>query len=1441
MAALLPLPVSAQFREYWKPDGIWQAACIGKIGTVRRYLDEGVSINARDKRGYTPLMHALNTFQKHIIADLLAAGADPNARDFDGISALSLACRAGDAESAELLLKAGARLEEGTLAETDAFAQALKSGSPQLVEVLLNAKADPKGEVRGKSKGLWPVLVYAARVSSADVVELLVKRGIPVDTQCQDKSTPLLHASLFGNMGVIKRLISLGADVHAEDKRGMNALRYAVHYGKEPAFRFFLQAGVALPRTLSEWLPTVQKWGNAETLQTLAGKGVDIASKDPILTLAKAAQRGDLASADQELKAHFPSFYPAMHCVLFAAAAGGHVEVIERLNQYADEGGHLNCGDDAGFTQLHHAVMAGHSEAVEYYLQHKASLSAQNSQGHTPLMLAAMQGHTALVERLVRAGARTEPEDHHGRNALDLARQHQQKETVAWLEQAGLKPSNAIMLTEAKAEALQTPAPVAGKNKNALPAVTAAALPFVIHNDAWYPSVEAARDFGLALQAGLQDIEGLRWVERAEVEKAEAELVHSAAGLLSPGKSMGIGQWLKADLLVTGTLEMNEGLGRELTLRVVEAHRGDVLAVRRLRLVQPTGLPLEVTAPHLQEAAAAAREAIDEARARLAAVASQRVFAPLFIGNRTARTNRLDVKVPALLQAVYRGAAGKEARVLNFQGSDEAAHETELAVSGLSQSNGEAWKGVADHYLWGWCEETGAPGTPFAEMPVRLVMELWSGGAETQTFSIETKLSEMEAAAEKLAAQLITAALEKPRPQPGNEDRLNAARILYKHAQDMIAQEPADMRLDQGNSWLVTRWALTMRSLEAARFFAPEDAAIAATWLLQRWYDKLHFPSVGNEEQTSAGIFWNLWRRKIDWDEHLSRFGLEGLRQVANSVRKNAKVLFSVFRTAKDAPPDWHFQINQSLYSSVQAGNRGFPQGVPSTVRRKWCDILATSTADCLLRAQAEYTERTTYKPLFVEPSLDFFLPLEKRLELAKMTWRKLEGWNADPSPEMIVEKRLELLRWYDEAGTRAEAATTMKLLGKYYSDAYNGTYLPMISQSDNGAPPDFVETPMPVLKPLPVGAPSQPQAAAMPKPKTKSKRFQVPIIPVAVPKEWDLPQFQLAASIPGSTQAVVALTSYLGDQQHTMVADWDTQTQKFTPVSPFPQKITGDLSVLLKTPDSLWVGGPVYGIGRLDQTTRKYTRFTDQDGLPFGHVSHAALVGNEVYVAGKGAADKPALAAWSAAKGWRSVVTDMNDKPLPMKQITQLTSFDSQMYCLYQSLKGGDELYTQDTSKKIRTRQPNPVAAQGVVCGMWAEERGLWILNKESVSLIPKPVPAAGPQPPQTIRFPGDVRIDVNVPLTVSDGDWLWILGQEMAPQEKDSLGGHATYGRLLAIHKPTHTYCGCIDVTKGNTQGFVVTPDAVYALVIDISSEDAPVILKLDKAALIREALAK
>ena len=46
-----------------------------------RFIKDGASINAADPRGFTPLHHALHTFQTECVDELLDLGADPNARD----------------------------------------------------------------------------------------------------------------------------------------------------------------------------------------------------------------------------------------------------------------------------------------------------------------------------------------------------------------------------------------------------------------------------------------------------------------------------------------------------------------------------------------------------------------------------------------------------------------------------------------------------------------------------------------------------------------------------------------------------------------------------------------------------------------------------------------------------------------------------------------------------------------------------------------------------------------------------------------------------------------------------------------------------------------------------------------------------------------------------------------------------------------------------------------------------------------------------------------------------------------------------------------------------------------------------------------------------------------------------------------------------------------
>ena len=1409
LAFLMSTPLPAQVQGApWKPDGIWRAACVGKLAEVKQLVMRGVSINARDKRGYTPLMHALNTFQTKIIAELLAAGAVADVRDYDGVSALFLACQAGDDEAARLLLAAGARLENADpLPETSAFAAALRSGSPQLVEQLLKSGASLRGEVQG-SQGRWPALVYAARVSSADVVEVMVKHGADVNTPCRDKSTALLHAAAFGNLAVIKRLMALGADSKIEDARGANALFYTTYFGNEPAFKLLLDAGVPPPHNPREWLPTVFHWGNAGLLAELAAKGVEVPSREPALTLAEAARSGDLAKVDREIELSFPKFRPEAHCVLFSAAASGNVKVIERINQFAGQGAHMLCGDAARCKQLHHAVMSGDMPVLQYYLAHEVDVNATNFLGHTPLMLAAMTGRADMIESLAKAGANLKVRDRDGRNALDLARSHQQGAAMAWLEKAGLQPSPD---KHAPDSSLTDPPPPSAKTK--LSPLTAAALPFGIAGDAWYPSIDAARDFGLVLATRLQDIEGVSWVERTDIEKAELELWHQASGVLSPTNGIRLGQWVKADLLVTGNLTLDEGLGRELVIAVLDARRGDELATRRMRLRQMGGLPFAPTEEHLQAAAKAARESLEEARLRLAAADAQQVFAPLFIGNRTAHTSRLDSKIAGIFRSIQRGAKGKPARVLNLQGSGLAAQEADLAISGLTLGDGGAWRDVADHYLWGWCEETGDASTPYAEMPVRLVFELWSGGAETKTFSVDAKLPDLESAAEKLAAQIFSNTLALPRPHPTDEDRLFVARRLLAHARELISKEPESMRLDDGNPWLVTRWLLTMRTLAAARFFSPEDPEIAATWLLERWYDDLLFPrSAERVTASSVEVFWNLWQRKRDWDEHVAKFDLNGLRQVAQSIRRNNKTLFSVFQTPKDAPLDWHFQVNQELFEWIHKGYDGMPDGLPTTTRRQWAGALAAATADCFVRAHAERTERTHYRPSFMSNSLEFYLPLEKRLEIANTCWKLLNQYQTDPNPAKILEERGDILRWFDEAGQRSQTAAVMKLPARFFSDAYQGAYLPWISPPENPAP-DVIEP-----------SPSPPKPPA-------SKRIRVPMLPVALPEAWQSPTIMNAVSV--GAFGVIALKCELGGEEQTVVATWVPETNKFEVLAPLPARIAGDIDFLIHSRDSIWMGGPVYGASKLDFGSKQFTRFTDTDGIPFSAVTMAAAVGNEVYVAGRATGNKPMVAAWSASKGWKIVPLQVDGKPLPVQHILHLAASGSRLYGCFQTTQNKNELMILDTASGSWRPLAGLRSATGVISGLWADERGAWVLETDALTLVSEHTHAN-----RSIRFPEDIRINVNVPSGVHDGEWLWITGQELVGKVFIP-GQRNTFCRLLAFHKPTATYRGCIDIAEDATMvGLVVTPDALFPLIhkVQLEGPNPPSIFKLDRNAVIQ-----
>jgi ankyrin repeat protein len=84
---------------------IWTAAAQGNIESVKRHLDAGVDVNAKNKAEMTPLHYASMMGHKEVAGMLITNGADVNAKDKDDFTSFHCAAAFGHKETAELLLR----------------------------------------------------------------------------------------------------------------------------------------------------------------------------------------------------------------------------------------------------------------------------------------------------------------------------------------------------------------------------------------------------------------------------------------------------------------------------------------------------------------------------------------------------------------------------------------------------------------------------------------------------------------------------------------------------------------------------------------------------------------------------------------------------------------------------------------------------------------------------------------------------------------------------------------------------------------------------------------------------------------------------------------------------------------------------------------------------------------------------------------------------------------------------------------------------------------------------------------------------------------------------------------------------------------------------------------------------------------------------------------
>lgn len=181
------------------------------VAAVRKLLNDGAEVNARDTQGATPVMRAALYCSVPCLRILLDRGADPNRFNTAGATALMWA--AGDAEKVRLLLA---------------------------YKAAVNARA---------KSGRTPLIIASAVHGNRDAVKMLLRAGADVKARDNAGTGPVWAAAMAGDAGVLTELLEHGGDPNEQHTRlGTTALMNAAAHGSREAVRVLLEAGADVDR-----------------------------------------------------------------------------------------------------------------------------------------------------------------------------------------------------------------------------------------------------------------------------------------------------------------------------------------------------------------------------------------------------------------------------------------------------------------------------------------------------------------------------------------------------------------------------------------------------------------------------------------------------------------------------------------------------------------------------------------------------------------------------------------------------------------------------------------------------------------------------------------------------------------------------------------------------------------------------------------------------------------------------------------------------------------------------------------------------------------------------------------------------------------------------------------------------------------------------------------
>ena len=233
---------NAQDTGKWRLNQLLLTACDnGNLEAIKSALEKGADVNARDVYGRTALMIVFYWKNIHAADYLLSKGADLQAKDFYGENALMEAAREGNIDIVRYLVEKGIRIDLTAKRNNTALQLAAEENHLDVVKNLapkVNNKAD-----------FVEAMTRASQRGHIRIIQYILSLNINIDIRNRLGNTALMEAARFGNIGLVRFLLSRGADINAINKGTFSGiskytpLMYAVVNGKLDMVKFLISKG----------------------------------------------------------------------------------------------------------------------------------------------------------------------------------------------------------------------------------------------------------------------------------------------------------------------------------------------------------------------------------------------------------------------------------------------------------------------------------------------------------------------------------------------------------------------------------------------------------------------------------------------------------------------------------------------------------------------------------------------------------------------------------------------------------------------------------------------------------------------------------------------------------------------------------------------------------------------------------------------------------------------------------------------------------------------------------------------------------------------------------------------------------------------------------------------------------------------------------------------